>query len=65
MIALSREYDIELITTAPSVIYHIYMKDGSSIQLHNPADMPDLSKVDHLEEPRIKATILVPGRLSW
>ncbi len=57
---VEREYDIELITTAPSVIYHIYMKDGSSIQLHNPADMPDLSKVDHLEEPRIKATVLVP-----
>ena len=57
---VEREYDIELITTAPSVIYHIHMKDGSSIQLHNPADMPDLSKVGHLEEPRIKATILVP-----
>ncbi len=57
---VEREYDIELITTAPSVIYHIYMKDGSSLQLHNPADMPDLSKVDHLEEPRIKATVLVP-----
>ena len=57
---IEREYDIELITTAPSVIYFIYMNDGSFIQLHNPADMPDLSKVDHLEEPRIKATILVP-----
>ena len=57
---IEREYDIELITTAPSVIYHIYMNDGGFIQLHNPADMPDLSKVDHLEEPRIKATILVP-----
>ena len=57
---IEREYDIELITTAPSVIYHIYMKDGIFIQLHNPADMPDLSKVDHPEEPRIKATILVP-----
>ena len=57
---IEREYDIELITTAPSVIYHIYMKDSSFIELHNPADMPDLSKVDHLEEPRIKATILVP-----
>jgi GTP-binding protein LepA len=57
---VEREYDIELITTAPSVIYHIYMKDENFIQLHNPADMPDLSKVDHLEEPRIKATILVP-----
>ena len=57
---VEREYDIELITTAPSVIYHIYTKDENFIQLHNPADMPDLSKVDHLEEPRIKATILVP-----
>ncbi|MCK0126491.1 translation elongation factor 4 [Gelidibacter sp. F2691] len=57
---IEREYNIELITTAPSVIYHIYMKDGSMIELHNPADMPDLSTVDHMEEPRIKATILVP-----
>jgi GTP-binding protein LepA len=57
---IEREYDIDLITTAPSVIYHVYMRDGEMIELHNPADMPDLSKVDHLEEPRIKATILVP-----
>lgn len=57
---IEREYDIELITTAPSVIYHVYMKDGEMIELHNPADMPDLSKIDHLEEPRIKATIMVP-----
>jgi GTP-binding protein LepA len=57
---IEREYDIELITTAPSVIYHVYMKDGEMMELHNPADMPDLTLVDHLEEPRIKATILVP-----
>ena len=57
---IEREYNIELITTAPSVIYHIYMRDDTMVELHNPADMPDLSKVDHLEEPRIKATILVP-----
>ena len=57
---LEREYDIDLITTAPSVIYHIYLRDGTMIELHNPADMPDMSLVDHLEEPRIKATILVP-----
>ncbi|QTN36135.1 translation elongation factor 4 [Cognatishimia activa] len=57
---IEREYNIELITTAPSVIYHVYMKDGEMIEMHNPADMPDMSKVDHLEEPRIKATILVP-----
>ncbi len=57
---IEREYDINLITTAPSVIYHIHMKDGTKQDLHNPADMPDLTYVDHVEEPRIKATILVP-----
>ncbi len=57
---LEREYDIDLITTAPSVVYNIHMKDGSVHELHNPADMPDLANVDHIEEPRIKATILVP-----
>ncbi|WP_076659709.1 translation elongation factor 4 [Yoonia rosea] len=57
---IEREYDIELITTAPSVVYHVYMRDGEMIELHNPADMPDLTHVGHIEEPRIKATILVP-----
>ena len=57
---LEREYNIDLITTAPSVIYHVYLRDGSMMELHNPADMPDMSMVDHIEEPRIKATILVP-----
>jgi GTP-binding protein LepA len=57
---IEREYNIDLITTAPSVIYNVYMRDGEMIELHNPADMPDFSKVEHLEEPRIKATILVP-----
>jgi len=57
---IEREYDIDLITTAPSVIYDIHMRDGSIEKLHNPADMPDLTLVDHLQEPRIKATILVP-----
>ncbi|WP_372604259.1 translation elongation factor 4 [Actibacterium sp.] len=57
---LEREYDIDLITTAPSVVYHLHMKDGTTRELHNPADMPDLTYVDHIEEPRIKATILVP-----
>ncbi|WP_261331743.1 translation elongation factor 4 [Maritalea mobilis] len=57
---LEREYDIDLITTAPSVIYHLHMKDGEVVELHNPADMPDQTLIDHVEEPRIKATILVP-----
>ena len=57
---LEREYDIDLITTAPSVVYRLYMRDGEVRELHNPADMPDLTLVDHIEEPRIRATILVP-----
>ena len=57
---IEREYDIELITTAPSVIYHVHMRDGSMLELHNPADMPDPANIDHVEEPRIRATILVP-----
>ena len=57
---LEREYDIDLITTAPSVIYHVWQTDGEMVELHNPADMPDPVRVDHIEEPRIKATILVP-----
>jgi len=57
---LEREYDIPLITTAPSVIYHMHMRDGSVIEMHNPADMPDPTLIDHIKEPRIKATILVP-----
>ncbi|MBT8415665.1 MAG: translation elongation factor 4 [Boseongicola sp.] len=57
---IEREYDIDLITTAPSVIYNVFLRDGSMVELHNPADMPDMSLVDRIEEPRIKATILVP-----
>ncbi|MFN3662850.1 translation elongation factor 4 [Yoonia sp.] len=57
---IEREYDIDLITTAPSVVYHLHMRDGEMRELHNPADMPDMTLIDHLEEPRIKATILVP-----
>ena len=57
---IEREYDIDLITTAPSVVYNVFQRDGSMIELHNPADMPDLTLIDHIEEPRIKATILVP-----
>ena len=57
---IEREYNIELITTAPSVIYHVHMRDGSMLELHNPADMPDPSTINHIEEPRIRATILAP-----
>ncbi|HVW73235.1 MAG TPA: translation elongation factor 4 [Rhizomicrobium sp.] len=57
---LEREFNLDLITTAPSVIYHIYMNNGTMKELHNPADMPDVTYIDHIEEPWIKATILVP-----
>jgi GTP-binding protein LepA len=57
---LEREFNLELITTAPSVIYRIHMTDGSLKELHNPADMPEITKIDRIEEPWIKATILVP-----
>ena len=57
---VEREFNLDLITTAPSVIYHIYVNDGSMKELHNPADMPDVTYIDHIEEPWIKATILVP-----
>ncbi|HWV82441.1 MAG TPA: translation elongation factor 4 [Hyphomicrobiaceae bacterium] len=57
---LEREFNLDLITTAPSVIYHLHMNDGSMIEMHNPADMPDPVRIDHIEEPWIEATILVP-----
>ena len=57
---LEREYDLDLITTAPSVVFKLHMRDGEVIDLHNPADMPDPSIIDHITEPRIKATIMVP-----
>ena len=57
---IEREFDIDLITTAPSVIYKLHMRDGDVIDLHNPADMPDVMAIDHIQEPWITATILVP-----
>ncbi len=57
---LEREFDLDLITTAPSVIYRIHMNDGGLQEIHNPADMPDPVQIDRIEEPWIKATILVP-----
>ena len=57
---LEREFNLDLITTAPSVVYHIRLTDGSVMRLHNPADMPDTMKIESIEEPWIHATILVP-----
>ena len=57
---LSREYDLDLITTAPSVVYRLTMTDGTTQELHNPSDMPDPVRIDSMEEPWIKATIYTP-----
>ncbi len=57
---LSREFDLDLITTAPSVVYKIFLVSGEILELHNPSDMPDITKIKQMEEPWVKATILVP-----
>src|SRR5690606_383899 len=57
---LEREFDLNLITTAPSVVYDIHLRDGTVEKLHNPTDMPDPTRIEFIEEPWIKATILVP-----
>ena len=58
---LEREYHLQLITTAPSVIYHVYQTDGTMIAVDNPAKLPPPQKIDHLEEPYVKATVIVPN----
>ena len=57
---LDREFNLDLITTAPSVIYNLVLNDGSSLELHNPADMPEVMKIKSISEPWIKATIICP-----
>ncbi len=57
---LEREFDLDLITTSPSVVYKIYRTDGTMKELHNPVDMPDPVHIDYIEEPLIKASIMVP-----
>ena len=57
---LDREFDLDLIATSPSVVYRIHMQKGEIIELHNPADMPDVTKIEMIEEPWITATIMLP-----
>jgi GTP-binding protein LepA len=59
---LSREFDLDLIATAPSVVYRLYLRNGTMKELHNPADMPDENYIEHMEEPWIRATIMVPDQ---
>ena len=57
---LTREYDLDLITTAPSVVYRVRLRDGTTEDIHNPADWPDANAIEAVEEPWIDATIYVP-----
>ena len=57
---LEREFDLDLITTSPSVVYKVYRTDGTMKELHNPVDMPDQVHIDYIEEPLIKASVMVP-----
>ena len=57
---LEREYNLTLIATAPSVVYHVYLTDGSMVVVDNPALLPDVQRIERMEEPYVKATIMVP-----
>lgn len=59
---LMREFNVDLITTSPSVVYRIHLKNGTFISLHNPNDMPDPTKIDMMEEPWVKATMMLPDQ---
>lgn len=58
---LEREYNLSLITTAPSVIYKVYKTDGSTLNIDNPSNLPPTTEIDHIDEPYVKATVIVPN----
>ena len=58
---LEREYNLKLITTAPSVIYHVYKTNGEMIRIDNPSNLPPPTEIEHIEEPYVKATVIVPN----
>ncbi len=58
---LEREYNLTLITTAPSVVYHVYQTDGTKIEIDNPSEMPPADRIERVEEPYVKASIIVPN----
>ena len=58
---LEREFGLDLIATAPSVVYHVYLNDGSMIEVQNPSELPDVSKIEKIEEPYVKATVITPS----
>jgi GTP-binding protein LepA len=58
---LEREFNLDLIATAPSVVYNVYMTDGSMIEVQNPSELPEANHIDHIEEPYVKATVITPS----
>ena len=58
---LEREFGLDLIATAPSVVYHVYLNDGTMVAVQNPSELPDPSKIEHIEEPYVKATVITPN----
>ena len=57
---LEREFDLDLIATAPSVVYHVYLTDGSMVEVQNPSELPEVNYIDRIEEPYVKATVITP-----
>ncbi len=57
---LEREFDLDLIATAPSVVYHVYLTDGSTVEVHNPSELPAVNYIEHIEEPYVHATVITP-----
>jgi GTP-binding protein LepA len=58
---LEREFGLDLIATAPSVVYHVYLTDGSKVEVQNPSELPEVQKIDRIEEPYVKATVITPS----
>lgn len=58
---LEREFDLDLIATAPSVIYHVYLTNGDMVHVQNPSELPEIQKIDRIEEPYVKATVITPS----
>ncbi|MFT7859507.1 MAG: translation elongation factor 4 [Sulfurimonas sp.] len=58
---LEREFGLDLIATAPSVVYHVYMTDGEKIDVQNPSELPEVQKIEHIEEPYVRATVITPS----
>ncbi|MEN4052905.1 MULTISPECIES: translation elongation factor 4 [Sulfurimonas] len=58
---LEREFGLDLIATAPSVVYHVYLTDGTKVEVQNPSELPEVQKIDRIEEPYVKATVITPS----